>query len=80
MAYGILAGVDPSVGLYMAFFPTLVYAMFGTSRHISMGKFLEVKERVVVKKFTKGLIHRLEFFLTTSEKYSFRVIPVRTNH
>lgn len=37
MAYGLLAGVTPSSGLYMAFFPTLVYFMFGTSRHISVG-------------------------------------------
>lgn len=37
MAYGLLAGVSPSVGLYMAFFPTLVYFVFGSSRHISVG-------------------------------------------
>lgn len=37
MAYGLLAGVSPSAGLYMAFFPTLVYFVFGTSRHISVG-------------------------------------------
>lgn len=39
MAYGILAGVAANVGLYMAFFHSLVYAVFGTSRHISMGTF-----------------------------------------
>lgn len=37
MAYGLLAGVSPSAGLYMAVFPTLVYFFFGTSRHISVG-------------------------------------------
>lgn len=39
MAYGLLAGLTPSVGLYMAFFPTLAYFLFGTSRHISTGTF-----------------------------------------
>lgn len=39
MAYGLLAGLDPIVGLYMAFFPALVYFAFGTSRHVSMGTF-----------------------------------------
>ncbi|XP_062534825.1 prestin-like [Armigeres subalbatus] len=39
MAYGLLAGVPANVGLYMAFFQCLVYTVFGTSRHISMGTF-----------------------------------------
>jgi solute carrier family 26 protein len=39
MAYALLAGVDSIGGLYMAFFPLLVYVLFGTSKHISMGTF-----------------------------------------
>lgn len=37
MAYSILGNVEPTVGLYMAVFPVLVYSLFGTSRHISLG-------------------------------------------
>lgn len=39
MAYGLLGNVPPVVGIYMAFFPVLMYFVFGTSRHVSMGKF-----------------------------------------
>ncbi|XP_058460460.1 solute carrier family 26 member 6 [Malaya genurostris] len=42
MAYGLLAGVQANVGLYMAFFHCLVYAALGTSRHISVGAFAVV--------------------------------------
>lgn len=37
MGFALLAGVSPSSGLYMAFFHSLVYSVFGTSRHISVG-------------------------------------------
>ena len=39
MAYAILAGVDPVVGIYTAFFPVLVYVLMGTMPHVSMGTF-----------------------------------------
>ena len=38
MAYGMLAGLSPINGLYVSFFPVLIYSLMGTSRHISTGK------------------------------------------
>jgi MFS superfamily sulfate permease-like transporter len=37
MAYAQLAGLDPVVGLWSAIMPAVVYALVGTSRHVSMG-------------------------------------------
>uniref|UniRef100_A0AAF5PMU8 STAS domain-containing protein n=1 Tax=Wuchereria bancrofti TaxID=6293 RepID=A0AAF5PMU8_WUCBA len=39
MAYSALANVNAVVGLYTSLFPTLVYVIFGTSKHINLGMF-----------------------------------------
>lgn len=39
MGYALLANIPPIVGIYTAFFPVLVYFIFGTSKHNSMGTF-----------------------------------------
>lgn len=39
MAYALLGNLPPVVGIYMAFFPVLVYFFFGTSKHVSMGNY-----------------------------------------
>ncbi|MCP5029321.1 MAG: solute carrier 26 family protein [Actinomycetia bacterium] len=37
MAYALLAGLPPEVGLYAATIPVLLYAVFGTSRQLAVG-------------------------------------------
>jgi len=37
MAYALLAGLPPAVGLYAATVPVIVYALFGTSRQLAVG-------------------------------------------
>ena len=37
LAFGLLASLAPSYGLYTSFFPVLFYLIFGSSQHISIG-------------------------------------------
>lgn len=37
MAYALLAGLPPEVGLYAATVPVLIYALFGSSRQLAVG-------------------------------------------
>ena len=37
LALGILASLSPAYGLYTSFFPVLLYVLFGTSHHVSLG-------------------------------------------
>lgn len=37
MAYALLAGLPPEMGLYASILPLIVYALFGTSRSLGMG-------------------------------------------
>ncbi|XP_013421854.1 pendrin isoform X2 [Lingula anatina] len=37
MAYGLLAGLPSINGLYVSFFPSVIYFFFGSSKHISLG-------------------------------------------
>lgn len=37
MAYAMLAGLPPAVGLYASTLPLIAYALFGSSRHLAVG-------------------------------------------
>ncbi|WP_420582851.1 SulP family inorganic anion transporter [Reichenbachiella sp.] len=37
MAYAMIAGLPPIYGLYTAIVPTIIYALIGSSRHVSVG-------------------------------------------
>jgi SulP family sulfate permease len=37
MAYALLAGMPPIYGLYAGLIPLILYAVLGTSRHLSVG-------------------------------------------
>lgn len=39
IAYSLLASQDPIYGIYTSFFSSIIYAILGTSRHISVGIF-----------------------------------------
>ena len=39
MGYALLANAQPVNGLYISFFPLLIYALLGTSKDIALGKF-----------------------------------------
>lgn len=43
LAYSKLAGVAPVYGLYATFFSMLIYPLMATSKHVSMGKWVEQK-------------------------------------
>lgn len=47
LAYALLASLPAVTGLYTAFVPILVYMAMGTSRHISLGKILNVDSKCV---------------------------------
>jgi SulP family sulfate permease len=55
MAYAILAGLPVYIGLYSCVVPVIAYAVFGTSRHMSVGTFAVVS--LLVNKALSDICH-----------------------
>ena len=52
MAYALVAGMPPIYGLYSSVVPLLVYALMGTSPHLSVGPFAVISLLV-----HEGMLH-----------------------
>lgn len=65
MGYALLANLPPVTGIYMAFFPVLMYIIFGTSRHNSMGRWWLFSSHVSV---SSSFLYLFSFYLARSQK------------
>jgi SulP family sulfate permease len=69
MAYGLLAGLPPIYGLYAGIVPLFLYALFGSSRHLSVGPVALVSLLVLagVSQFAKpGSADFVQLAITTA--------------
>lgn len=73
MGYALLSNLPPIVGIYTAFFPVILYSIFGTSKHISMGTFAIVCIMVgkIVQKHSKDDNYQLTNENSTIENEHF---------
>lgn len=67
MAYGLLAGLPPIYGLYASLFSLVLYALFGTSRQLSVGP------AAIVSMLVAAGIYNLGGNLSTSEMISIAI-------
>lgn len=71
LAYGKLAGAEAINGLYVSLFPVIIYAIFGTSKHISIGTFavISIASNDALKNFKLQLISHYQNDTTILDHY-----------
>ena len=70
LAYGALTSLNPVNGIYTSFFTGLVYVVFGTSRHLSVGTYAVISLMVyssISRLEQKYLTNSLSDFNATSD-------------
>lgn len=82
MAYGMLSGLSAINGLYVSFFPVIIYAFMGTSRHVSIGKSRQIyfinKHFLINFSFLNDFFFsRVNIFYTCFETFSMSFLLLK---
>ncbi|XP_034732275.1 solute carrier family 26 member 6 [Etheostoma cragini] len=78
MAYALLASLRPVFGLYTSLYPVLVYFIFGTSRHISVGTFAVIS--IMIGSVTERLAPDSNFIVNGTNETGSVDLDARDAH